>query len=142
MEDLKSLAIGVLGGLIIIGLTKLFRAYRKKSLRDDIEFAEYEKNHLAAMKRSSVEMNRSSFRALFAVLMVMALANLVPLVFQVLELGLIARFVNFIDLLLWAIALGLAVKFWRRYDNLKHFKEATAKLDEKLELLRSKYENT
>ena len=142
MEDLKALAIGVLGGLIVIWLSKLFRAYRKKSLRDDIEFVEYEKKHLAEMKRSSVEMNRSSFRALFAVLTFIALANLVPAVLRFAGIGVVSKAGDFVALMLWAFVLVLAIKFWRRYDNLKNFKEATAKLEEKLELLKSKYENS
>ena len=142
MDDLKTLAIGVIGGLIVIGLSKVFRAYRKKTLRDDIEFAEYEKKHLAEMKRSSVEMNRSSFRALFAVLAFIALANLVPSFFNFVGIGLISKAGETVTLILWAMVLGLAIKFWRRYDNLKNFKEATAKLEEKIEKLKSKYDNS
>ena len=142
MDDLKALAIGVLGGLIVFGLLKIFRAYRKTTLRDDIEFAEYEKNHLAQMKRSSVEMNRSSFRALFAVLMFIVLANLVPLSFDVVGIGVISKIGEWAAIFLWAIALGLSIKLWRRYENLKNFKEATAKLEKKIEKLRSKYENS
>lgn len=142
MEDLKSLVIGVFGGLIVIGLSKLFRAYRKRTLRDDIEFAEYERNHLAEMKRSSVEMNRSSFRALFGVLMFIALANLLPRAINLIGLGAMSKMGDLMALFLWAMVLGLAVKFWRRCDKLKNYKEATAKLDEKLEVLRSKYERS
>jgi len=142
MEDLKALVVGVFGGLIVIGLSKLLRAYRKRSLRDDIEFAEYEKNHLAEMKKSSVEMNRSSFRALFAVLMLMALANLLPRALDLIGLGAMSKMGDLMALFLWAMVVGLAAKFWRRYDKLKNYKEATAKLDEKLELLKAKYENS
>ena len=141
MEDLKSLSIGVLGGLIVLGLSKLYRAYRKKNLREDIEFVEYEKKHLAEMKRSSVEMNRSSFRALFAVLMLIALANLVPSLLIAVGIGFVSKIGAVINPFLWGAVFVLALKFWRRYDNLKNFKEATAQMDEKLELLKSKYEN-
>ena len=86
-------------------------------------------------------MNRSSFRALFAVLTFIALANLIPIF-----LLLVGRFQTtnanaFIGLVLWSMVLGLAIKFWCRYDNLKNFKEATHKMDEKLAKLRKKIEN-
>ncbi len=142
MDDIKTLAIGVLGGLIVIGLSKILRAYQKKTLRDDIEFVEYEKNHLAEMKRSSVEMNRSSFRALFAVFIFIALANLIPSLFRIIGIDAISKAGEMVALILWVMVLVLAIKFWQRYDNLKNFKEATAKLEEKLELLKSKYESS
>jgi uncharacterized YccA/Bax inhibitor family protein len=111
-------------------------------LRDDIEFAEYEKRHLAEMKRSNVEMNRSSFRALFAVLSFIALANLVPSFFSTVSIPLISEAGEIVGAILWAMVLILAIKFWRRYDNLKNFQEATAKLEEKIEQLKCKYENS
>ncbi len=40
MEDLRTLVIGVIGGLLVIGISKLYKAFRKKSLREDIEFIE------------------------------------------------------------------------------------------------------
>lgn len=141
MDDLKALAIGVFGGLIVIGLSKIFRSYQKMSLQDDIELIEYEKNHLAEMKRSSIEMNRSSFRSLFTVLMLIALAKIVPAIFQFTDIGIICKTGEVIALILWTGVLALAIKYWRRYDNLKNFKQATAKLDEKLALLKSKHEN-
>ena len=142
MEDLKALLIGVLGGLIVIGLSRLYRVYRKKNLREDIEFVEYEKNHLTEMKRSSVEMNRSSFRGLFAVLMLFALANLLPAFFNVIGIGVITKIGEVINLFIWGAVFILALRFWRRYENLKNFKEATTKMGEKLELHKSKYENS
>jgi hypothetical protein len=142
MDDLRSIAVGVIAGLIVIGLSRVFRAYRKRVLRDDIEFAEYEKRHLAEMKRSNVEMNRSSFRALFAVLSFIALANLVPSFFSTVSIPLISEAGEIVGAILWAMVLILAIKFWRRYDNLKNFQEATAKLEEKIEQLKCKYENS
>lgn len=142
MEDLKSLVIGVVGGFIVLGVSSIRRAYTKKSLRDDIEFVEYEINHLSEMKRSSVEMNRSSFQALFAVLTLIAIANVVPVVTHLFGVDVVTKLGEYLQLLLWGAVLGLAVKFWRRYHNLKNFKEATAKLDRKLELLRSKYQKS
>lgn len=140
MNDFKSLIIGVFGGLIVLVISKLFREYRKRSVRDDIEFLEYEKNHLQQMKKSSVEMNRSSFRALFAVLMFIALANLVPRVLDI--FGINDLIIDFLGLLLWGFVFGFSIKFWHRYDNLKNYKEATAKIEDKLESLKSKYNNS
>lgn len=139
MDDLKALMIGVFGGLIVLGLSKAFRAYRKKSLIEDIEFTEFEKNHLAEMKRSSVEMNRSSFRAIFVVLIFIALANLLP---SVLELSGAAEVGNFIAIFLWFMVLVFTITFYKRYDSLKKFKEATARLDVKLDKLRAKYDES
>jgi len=141
MEDIKTLIIGILGGVVVLALSKAYRAYRIKTLKQDIEFLEFEKNHLAEMKRSSVERNRSSFRALFAVLMFIALANFLPILFSLAGLFQSGHFNMFVNLILWGMVLGLSGKFWRRYDNLKNFKEATQKMEEKLARLKEKILN-
>jgi hypothetical protein len=140
MENLKALFIGVLGGLIVLGISKAYRAYRVKSLKQDVELLEFEKKHLAEMKKSSVEMNRSSFRALFAVLMLIALANLIPTFLSFTGLFRATILSSAVSIVLWAMVFGLSVGFWRRYDNLKNFKEATKKIEEKLAKLRRKVE--
>jgi len=142
MDDFKALAIGVFGGLIVLGISKVYRAYRIKSLKQDIELLEFEKGHLAEMKRSSVEMNRSSFKALFAVLILIALANLIPAFFEFVGLFLHNELDALISVALWAMVLALTVKFYRRYDNLKNFKEATEEIEEKLNSLKEKVENS
>lgn len=92
------------------------------------------------MKRSSVEMNRSSFRVLFTILILIALANLIPQLFKFSGVILFSKIGDLLSLILWALVLGLAINFWRRYENLRNFKESTSKLDKKLELLKSRYE--
>ncbi|WEJ63473.1 hypothetical protein [Thiomicrorhabdus lithotrophica] len=47
-----------------------------------------------------------------------------------------------ISVALWAMVLALTVKFYRRYDNLKNFKEATEEIEEKLNSLTEKVENS
>ncbi len=87
-------------------------------------------------------MNRSSFRALFAVLTFIALANLIPTLLSVSSIFKTSNIGTSASLMLWALVLGLSVKFWRRYDNLKNFKEASKKMEEKLLKLREKVENS
>jgi hypothetical protein len=138
MEDFKSLLIGIVGGLIVLLIAKLFRAYQRKSILQDIEILEFEKKHLEDMKRSSVEMNRSSFRALFAVLMFVALANLIPMMFNFSKMIFSLNIPELFSFFLWAFVFALSAKFWRRYDDLKNFKEATQRIDDKLSKLRAK----
>jgi Na+/H+ antiporter NhaD/arsenite permease-like protein len=138
MEDLKTLLLGIAGGLLVLAISKAYRAYRRKSIQDDISFTEYEKKHLEEMKRSSVEMNRSSFRALFALCLLIGLANLIPMFLKFVNAEKLSEISSLISLVIWSVFVGLSIKFWRRYDNLKNYKEATRKMDEKLEILQVK----
>lgn len=142
MEDLRTLVIGVIGGLLVIVISKLYKAFRKKNLREDIEFIEYEKKHLAEMKRSSVEMNRSSFRAIFAVLMFVGIANLIPSIQSFFLGGILQKTGNLLGFLSWTMVVVLSLNFWRRYDKLKNFKEATEKMNDKLEKLKTRLDQS
>lgn len=138
MEDVKTLFIGVLGGLMVLGIAKAYKSYRHKSVQEDIKFLEFEKKHLGEMKRSSVEMNRSSFRAIFALFLFIGLANQTPLIFDLINAEALSGLSSLVTMIIWAMFIGLCIKFWRRYENLKNFKEAMDKLDEKIEKLRGK----
>lgn len=138
MEDLKTLLIGVLGGLMVLGIAKAYKSYRHKSVQEDIKFLEFEKKHLGEMKKSSVEMNRSSFRAIFALFLFIGLANLTPRLFDLINAEALSGLSSLVTIIIWAMFIGLCIKFWRRYENLKNFKEAMDKLDEKIEKLRGK----
>lgn len=142
MEDLKSLMIGIIGGLIVIGMSKLYKAYRKKSILEDIEFLEYEKRHLEEMKRSSVEMNRSSFRSVFALFLLIGIANLAQIVFSLINVEVLAGLFDFLTLAIWATFVGLCIKLWRRYDNLKNYNEAIAIMNERLVKLQRRIHNS
>ena len=139
MDDLKSLLLGVIGGLIVLGIVKIYRAYKRSSLKTDIEFIEFEKKHLEAMKKSSVEMNRSSFRAIFLVFILIGLANLIPAFIEFVQIDdLSTRFPKLINAFIWATAIGICFKFHSRYDNLKNYNAALEKFDRKLEKLNEK----
>ncbi|MQX53468.1 hypothetical protein [Alcanivorax sediminis] len=138
MEDIKTLFIGVLGGLMVLGIAKAYKSYRNKSVQEDIKFLEFEKKHLGEMKKSSVEMNRSSFRAIFALFLFIGLANLTPRFFDLINVEALSGLSSLVTMIIWAMFIGLCIKFWRRYENLKNFKEAMDKLDDKIEKLRGK----
>lgn len=138
MEDVRTLFIGVLGGLMVLGIAKAYKLYLHKSVLEDIKFLEFEKKHLSEMKRSSVEMNRSSFRAIFALFLFIGLANLIPRIFSFINAEALSGLSSFLTMNIWAMFVVLCIKFWRRYENLKNFKEAMDRLDQKLEKLRGK----
>lgn len=138
MEDVKALLIGISGGLVVLALSKVYRGFRKRSIQDDIRFLEFERQHLEEMKRSSVELNRSSFRAIFALFLFIGLSNLSTIFFAVIDPVALSGVSSLFNLLIWAMFVGLCIKFWRRYDNLKNYKEATRKMNERLETLQDK----
>ena len=140
MEDLKSLLIGILGGLIVLAVSKFYKAYRVKKIRDDISLLEYERSHLEEMKRSSVEMNRSAFRSIFAMLSLMGFAKLSDPILAFINgrVGLDANTV--FSIIIWGMFFTLSVKMWQRYDNLKNYKDAIGKMDTKLSKLQQKLE--
>ncbi|EIJ35285.1 hypothetical protein [Thiothrix nivea] len=142
MEDWKNLLIGIIGGLVVLGISKVYNAYRKKSIKSDIEFLEFEKKHLEEMKRSSVEMNRSSFRAIFAIFMFIGLANLIPHLFSLTGISVFVMAGSFLEVFLWGCVIWLSIGFWRRYDNLKNYKEAVERMDEKLVKLQEKLQGS
>lgn len=142
LEDLKNLAIGLLGGVIVLVGHGYYKRYQRSTILSDIEMLTYEKEHLEGMKRSSVEMSRSSFRAIFGVLMVFSIASGVPH---------FAEFVNssspslsslsfhsLISLAVWSVAGATSYKYFRRFNDLKSMKSAIARIDGKLEKLNSK----
>ncbi len=141
MEDLKSLILGILGGLIVLIIAKAYNAYRKKSIKEDIDFLEYEKKHLAEMKRSSIEMNRSSFKAIFSLFLIIGIANLISKLIAFINVEKLSEVSSFITLIIWGIFVSLCIIFWRRYDNLKNYKEAIIKIDRKLSKLNNKLKN-
>jgi len=138
MENVNSLAIGVAGGLIVLGVQKVWRIYHRKSIKDDIELLGLERKHLEEMKRSSVEMNRSAFRSIFLLFAVVCLANIFPLFITAVNQETSFGISIMLTLVFWAAALGLSLKFFKRYDNLKNFSEAIKKIDVKLERLNQK----
>jgi hypothetical protein len=137
-ELLVNLAFSVLGGLIVLIVGWGFRAYRRKQISEDIEFLEFEKKHLEAMKRSSIEMNRSAFSAGFFLLLLFGLANLLPRLLAYAGGGLISSLASLLTLVLWALFVGLCYKFWRRYDDLKNYKQAIIRIDRRLQNLQEK----
>ena len=141
MEDFRALIIGILGGLIVLGIRALYKSFQKTTIRQDIEFWEYEKNHLSEMKRSSVEMNRSTFNGLFGILMFMALAHLIPNIALAVDLHQ-PRMIALIQTMVWGVVLGLSMKYAKRYYNLKNYKEALEGMDNKLLKLRAKIEKS
>jgi len=140
MGYVDGLILAVTGGLVTLAVQKIFKSIRIKTIRDDIEFIEFEKAHLEAMKRSSVEMNRSSFRGLFLVAMMIGIACYVPHFLLFIDLQLSDKESGFLGMILWAFVIAVTFKFWRRYDNLKNFKEATEKMDIRLDKLKLKLE--
>ncbi|MGY6405585.1 hypothetical protein, partial [Vibrio parahaemolyticus] len=82
MDDLKSLLIGIIGTLIVMLGVHFFKSQRRKSLKEDVELIELELQVLEKMKRSSVEMNRASFRGLYALLFLFGSTNLVTSTFE------------------------------------------------------------
>ncbi len=85
MNDLRSLLIGIVGSFIVLGINRIYRAHKIKNIRMDIENLEFEKNRLEVMSKSSVKMNMLSFKAIFALMALIGLANLVPTFFEFLQ---------------------------------------------------------
>jgi len=141
MEDLKSLLIGIVGGLIVIAISKAYKSYKKKTIQEDINILEFEKKHLEEMKRSSVEMNRSSFRAVFALFFFIGLANLVPTFFALINIEPLTKSSLFVVLAIWAMFIALSLKFWNRYNNLKNYNQAMKQMEQKLEKLQERLQN-
>ena len=128
----------IIGGIIVLLITTAFKKFRTKTINDDIEFLEFEKKHLAEMKRSSVEMNRSSFRDLFALLFLIGLANLIFVIYFIADTDALKTTAAFLSIIIWSVFIGLSLKVWRRYENLKNYKEAVKKLQERIEGLKNK----
>lgn len=142
MEEMKTLFIGILGGVIVIVISWLFKQHRMKSIKEDIALYGYEKKHLEEMKKSSVEMSRSSFRDIFKLFMLMGLANVISSLFEYFEAYVTFKYIPIISALLvfiiWGVLLGLSIRFCRRYENLKNIKSATERYDFKMQQLQNK----
>jgi len=142
VEDLKSLAIGILGGLMVLGIAKAYVSYRNRSICSEIRNIELERDHLEAMKKSSVEMNRSSFKALFFLLMLIGIANILPTLTSRIEGELAKDLTYFIKLVVWGVFTALCYTCWKRYTNLKNYKSALEEFEKKLEKLNNKLQGS
>lgn len=130
-NDIKELIIGIVGSIIIWFGTSFIKSIRKKSLKDDIEMIDLELEILERMKRSSVEMNRASFRGLYGLFFLFGLLNAIPAAFDWLNIPALFHIEHLIILTLWATFSGIAFIWWQRHDNLKHYSKAVERLEEK-----------
>ncbi|HIF9075833.1 TPA: hypothetical protein ACX6NV_000664 [Photobacterium damselae] len=129
--DVKSLFIGILGTVIVMVIVAVYKKSRAKSLKEDIELIDFEIEHLGKIRKSSVEMSRSSFKGIFAMFFLFGLANLIPISFDLSGLGNIYQIPQFASLILWSMFSGVAYRWWKRYDNLKNYQEAIGQLESK-----------
>ncbi|HIF9315815.1 hypothetical protein [Photobacterium damselae] len=129
--DVKSLFIGILGTVIVMVAVAVYKKSRAKSLKDDIELIDFEIEHLGKIRKSSVEMSRSSFKGIFAIFFLFGLANLIPIAFDFSGLGNIYQIPQFVSLVLWSASVGVAYRWWKRYDNLKNYQEVIGQLESK-----------
>ncbi len=129
--DLKSLLIGILGTVIVMATVAAYKKTRAKSLRDDIDLIDFEIEHLGKIRKSSVEMSRSSFKGIFSMFFLFGLANLIPIAFDLADLGNFLHIPQISSLVLWSAFVGVAYRWWKRYDNLKNYQEAIAQLESK-----------
>ncbi|CCN33712.1 membrane hypothetical protein [Vibrio nigripulchritudo SO65] len=129
--DLKSLLMGILGTVIVMVATAAYKKTRAKALRDDIDLIDFEIEHLGKIRKSSVEMSRSSFKGIFAMFFLFGLVNLIPIAFELIGFGNYLRISQVASLILWFTFVLLAYRLWKRYDNLKNYQEAIAQLESK-----------
>ncbi|KEQ16734.1 hypothetical protein [Endozoicomonas numazuensis] len=137
MEVANSLFYSVLGAAIWAICTKLYSVYRKKNIEESLKVLKLEKELLSAMEESSIEMNKSSFRMIFALSIVFGAANLLPatILFSNQEWGYIA---TYSEMIMWGVFIGLACRFWKRHDDLRNFGKAMERFDIKIDKLNSK----
>lgn len=129
--DPNDLIFAVVVSLITAGIIELIRRYRTFSLKQDIETLELEKTILEEMKKSSVEMNRVSFRGIFMCFLLIALANLhfaLSAIWRGGELSLRSG----TQVILWFFVFSMAFHWWRRYHSLKNYKQAVGRLDQRI----------
>lgn len=129
--DPNDLIFAVVVSLITAGIIELIRRYKTFSLKQDIETLELEKNILEEMKKSSVEMNRVSFRGIFMCFFLIALANLHLSLSTILDVGVFSMRSGG-QIILWFLVLLVAFHWWRRYHNLKNYKVAIGKLEQRI----------
>ncbi len=128
IQDIKGLIIGIIGSLIVLAGTYLVKSFRRKSLKDDIEIIDLELEILERMKRSSVEMNRASFRGLYGLFFLFGLINSIPAVFDWLDILSLFHIKHLTVIGLWTAFSGVAFIWWQRHDNLKHYSTAVERL--------------
>lgn len=135
-NDLRAIVLGVLSSIVasalIFAAVFFWRRYRRNSMKDDLEFLRLERQHLEAMKRSGVEMNRSGYRSLFFSLFLFALAEAIS---TGLTYAGAAQAGRVIAMSVWILAAVATFKYFRRYENLKNYSEALKRIDEKIDSL-------
>jgi Cu/Ag efflux pump CusA len=136
---LFSLAMSVIGGLITLWIVYIYNKNRQAKLRTDREYLLIEKEVLQSMQKSSVQLNRISFRSVFAILVIFAFGFSVQafekLLYQSTPMNIAFRV---IELGTFVICMFTAARCHKRYDHLKDMKSALDGLDKKIEKIDSK----
>lgn len=137
MDDLRALIIGIIGAFIVLGIQRVYRKYQLKSINQDIEVLEMEKNHLEAMKASSVEMSRSAYKSVFIIFSLISVGELASSLIEIVVND-NKTISNIIALAVWSSVLGLSLKFTKRYHNLGNYERSIEQMEEKLHVLKEK----
>jgi hypothetical protein len=135
-DDVRAIVLGVVSSIVASALifagAFAWRRYRRRAMKEDLEFLRLERQHLEAMKRSGVEMNRSSYRSLFFSLFLFALAEAIVTGLTYAGAAQVGRITA---MAVWILAAVATFKYFRRYENLKNYSEALKRIDEKIEHL-------
>ena len=141
MSDIKSLGIGIIGGLIVLFITiiikKINRKYIKNQIKDEEEYLQFFKK----IDKSNLYLLRHSFRCIFVLFFLVAIANIIPLFNQFIELTFgIDRFKPFTIISSFMCWFFIAALSWDRGSTLVMLNNPKKNISKRLEII-SKLKN-
>ena len=138
MSYLITFLLGVAGSLSATALWIYGRKKRKGYHLQRVEDLEYEKERIEAISRRPTELYRDSFRNLFYLIFIIALANMIGLAQSVISEPSHDWRRAFIEGGLWLVVSFLSIRYKNRIDSTYSKAESLAELDEKIAKIKGK----
>jgi cadmium resistance protein CadD (predicted permease) len=133
--DLKSLILGIIGGLLVLGIQRYWSNRSTKSLKRRIEEKEAYKARLDNLARSDRALLITGFQGVFGAIAAVCAAMIVQfvLVFAHREL-----LMTFAYVLIWLLPIIACIAAIRLLDDIRHHPESLERIERQITALKNK----
>lgn len=136
ITNFENLIIGVAGGLAVILIQWIWRQNKRSSLQESLQYLEWEKQYFNEILKSSVALNRNSFRSIFYILLFIGIANIISVVFRNANDIYIKYIGEALEMTAWSVVVFRSWKLFKLYSSFKNHKDTLEYMDNKIQSIR------
>lgn len=126
MEDLKALFIGMLGSILVIALSRIWRSFRVYSLKLDVKNLDADISNIELISKSNSALLIFSFKGVFIVLALLGFSYCFSVSMDFIKSG--RAFLDWVELIFSTIPASIAVYFLGVYKHLDNVELAVKKM--------------